>query len=715
MLQTPRLPPPSMPAVRVLVVAASCACVLAQSCPRPVPPAAGFATQLDPVVPVTYSDGYQTFGSLIRPAVAAPTCGWPVVVFVHPLGQTRADDLGLQLTIAAQGYAVWSYDVRAHGQALAANPTHPQAGSTLWGPIERIDLAEQILFVANNASWVGSVDASRVAVVGSSQGGVHAWNAAAWSGHALTVPGRPAVTFPVISCVVANDYVSEPIQDWIRDDQLWSSWFLEAIAGSFPGTPIDVGFLQTARTAFLNQDPQGLLQAFAAEGRSIVGNLLTSTVPVLYSHAYHDRIDSPLPTLALMQNMLAPRRAMLSTIGHNTPQNLHERAFRDGVILRWLHRFLWGELNEVDIEAPFVLSELPLSRSVREDVNYAWSRHHGGDPLLANTPLRLFLHDDQALRDVPPTAPQAPATIDQVVDPLATTFSPAAYLNNATLRGLQSVLAACPLDEVVYATTVVDERQIDASATVHLRLVPDRADWMLAALLTIEPPGVGAEEVMLTSSAIASSNSLPGIAEDREFRLPPVAARVPAGAIVRLRLRNLWVRESPMAQALEVAPRFHDFHVAIEHGGATGGSWLDLPLHPVRPKLSTTTTWFPLATAPVVSLSVRGGAARAGNPYFLTTGVSGHLPATPFLNDVMPLESDWLVGIVSAAWVQPEFTNFLGILDANGDATAAMDFGIHAPLPPELTGLRLSYAAFVFDSVLGLTGAASNACDVFLQ
>jgi alpha-beta hydrolase superfamily lysophospholipase len=675
----------------------------------------GFGTQLDPVVPVTYSDGYQTFGSLLRPNVPPPTCGWPLVVFVHPLGRTRADDFGLQTMIAAQGYAVWSYDVRAHGQALAANPTHPQGGSTLWGPIERIDLAEQILFVGGNVAWTGSVDATRVAVVGSSQGGVHAWNAAAFSGQPLTVPGRPTLTFPAIACVAANDYVAEPIQDWLRGGLLWSSWFLEALAGSFPGTPIDAAFLQTARNAFLNQDPASLLQAFDLEGRGIVGHLQVSTVPVLYSHAYHDQIDSPLPTLALLQTMPGPHRAMLSTIGHNTPQNLHERAFRDGVILRWLHRYLWAEQNEVDVEPPFVLSELPLERSLREDVNYPWSRHHGVDPLLVNAPLRLFLHDDLTLRDVAPTVPQALASIDQVVDPQATTFTPADYLNNATVRSLTGVLAACPLDEVVYATTIVDERQIDASAAVHLRLVPDRADWMVAALLTVQPPGVGTEEVMLASAAVASATSLPGIAEEHDFRLPPVAARVPAGGIVRLRLRNLWVREAPMAMTLEVAPRFHDFHVGVEHGGPTGGSWLDLPLHPVRPKLSTTTTWFPLATAPAVNLSVRGGVARAGNPYFLTTGVSGHLPATPFLNDLMPLENDWLVGIVSAAWVQPEFTNFLGILDANGEATATMDFGVHAPLPPALTGLRLSYAAFVFDSMLGLSGAASNACDVFLQ
>ena len=87
---------------------------------------------------------------LIRPAVPPPSCGWPLVVFVHPFGQTRADDIGMQMAIAGQGYAVWGYDVRGQGQAFGANPTHVAAGSTLWGAVERCDLAEQIQFVGSN-------------------------------------------------------------------------------------------------------------------------------------------------------------------------------------------------------------------------------------------------------------------------------------------------------------------------------------------------------------------------------------------------------------------------------------------------------------------------------------------------------------------------------------------------------------------------------------
>ena len=687
--------------------------VVAQSCPRPVPPAAGHVLATDPVVAVTYSDGYQAFSSLIWPNVAPPTCGWPLVVFVHPLGSTRADDLTLQALIAGQGYAVYSYDVRGHGQSLAANPTHPNAGSTLWGPIERCDLAEQILFATSNPTWAGTIDGTRVAVVGSSQGGVHAWNAAAWSGRPLAVPGRAPLTFPTIACAVASDYVAEPIDDWLRGGLLWSSWFLEAIAGSYTGLPIDPALVAAARAAFVNQAPQQLLTHFANEGRAVAPELLTSTVPVLYSHAYHDRIDSPLATLTLLQSMTAPRRVLLSTVGHNTPANDAERAFRDGILLRWLHRFLWQEANEIDLEEPCVLSEMPLPRLLREDPAFAWSRHHGNDPLVSTNPARFYLHDDLQLRDLPLPAPVPSASLHQTIaNP--TTFTPVDYLDQPTVRDLNNLLQVCPLQELVYTTVVNDERQLASSAALHLRVVPQATDWMLAALLSIEPPGPFTEEVMLSSQGFGNSASTIGVAEEHDVILPPVAARIPAGSILRLRVRNLWLRESPMARQLEVAPRFHDFQVDVQHDDGVGRSWIDVPLQPVRPKLATETTWYPLATAPVVDLLVRAGTERAGNIYYVATGISGHVPGTPFLNDVIPLQDDWLEGVVTGAINQPQFLGFFGLIDAAGEATATLDFSAFAPLPPELTGFRLSFATFVFDASLA-GGAASNPCDLFLR
>ncbi len=691
--------------------------VQAQVCAPPTVPPGGFATLVDLFVPVTYSDTYQTVGSMIKPDVTPPTCGWPLVVFVHPLGQNRGNDLAFQTTVASQGFVVWDYDVRGHGAAanIPGNQTLPHVGSTLWGPIERVDLAEQIQFVLNEPGYAGLVDGQRIAVVGSSQGGAHAWFAAALSGQTIDAPDRPTTLFPTIACVVASDYAADPVEDWVRGGTLFGSWFIEALSGSYTGVPFDQTFVQTCRNAFLAQDPQGLATTLTNDGRSLAALLATTGTKVLYSHAYHDSIDSPLSSLRVLATMAAPHRAILSTIGHNAPLNHAEREFRDSLTIRWLRRWLWDEPNEVELESPFVLAELPLERVVRDDPTTAWSRHHGDDPLQPVSAPRYYLYGDLHLDEVEPTTAQPPVTIAQVIDPTVTNFTPADYLNDPTVRDFQYVQSVCPVSEMIYTLIVPSEVQIAAPPRLHLRVVPDHAEWQLAALLTVEPPGPGAEGVMLTSQGIGSLNSTVGVAEEHDLVLPPIAARIPAGSTIRLRVRTMWLREDPMPHSLEVAPLFHDFAVEIQHGDSTNGSWLDLPLEPVRPKLATTSTWLDVVAPTPVTLFLRGGVARDGYPYFATVGLSGQRPVTPYLGEDLPIDLDWLVLTSAGSAPTAFFSGFLGFLDGNGDATATLDLTSIAPLPSALVGFHLTATAFVWDGPWAPTGAAANPCDIAMR
>jgi len=686
----------------------------AQTCLRPEPPYGGFPTQFELVVPVDYSDDYLTFGTLISPQAPPPSCGWPLVVFVHPLGQNRAFDQDLQLSIASQGYAVWTYDVRGHGQAVAANATHPQPGATLWGPTELLDLAEQIAFVSGNVAWAGAVDTTRVAITGSSQGGGHAWSAAAWAGQTVQVGSRPPRVMPSVRCVVAHDMVADASDDWVRDGVMWSTFFTNVIAGEYAvmGVPFDATLVADARAAFLAQDPAPLLAAFAAAGRSNNAQLATCAVPLLYTHSYHDFVGDPLAGLVALQSMPAPHRALLGTGGHGTPANAAERSFRDAMTLRWLNRYLWDVPNEVEFESPCILAELPLSTVQRDDLSSAWNRAHLEDPLAPATTTRWFLHDDLTLAEEPPVEPQVAGPVLQVIDALAVDFDPAGWLDQPTVRDLGNVLQACPLHERVYSFTTANETQLEHAARVHLRLVPDRAEWMLAALLTVQPPENGAPEVMLTSRAIASRASVADVAEEREFVLPPVATRVPAGSIVRLRLRNLWLDEYPMTAGLMTVPLFHDFRVDVVHGDATTGSWIEVPLQPVRPKLVSTTTTLDLATLPAFDMHLRGGVDRAVFPYLLAVGMGGQLPMIPYLGEMVPVEPDWMVGVSVASMQAPFFTGFLGFLDAEGEAIGHLDFSSIAPLPGFLAGWSLTAAGFVWDGEFAPTGAPTNALDV---
>lgn len=694
-----------------LCALATCALAAAQSCLRPSPPPGGHTLTGEPVVPVTYSDGYTTFGAMTFPEGQPPACGWPLVVYVHPLGQSRGHNVEFQLAIAREGYAVWSYDVRGQGQGALVNPTHPNLGTSLWGPAERLDLAEQIAFVAAEPQWQGLVDASRLAVVGESQGGAHAWQAAAFGGTVVQVPGRPPMTLAQPLCVVAFDLVADPIDDWLRGGTLFSSWLVEAL--DYQGLPFDPAFIAMCRSAFVQQDPAALEAALLAEGRAVGPALAASNVPVLYSHAYFDTVDGPLHGIERIEAMSSPRRVLLSTVGHGTPYNVAEHACREVTAIRWLHRFCWSEQNEVEAEAPFVLAEMPLDAALRDDPAHLWSRTHAVDVVPAPAPERLFLHGDFTLREVPPTTPQPDAIIEQTIDPTATLFQPQTYLDDASVRAMANVLAACPLREVVHTWSLTDERRIDKSPIVHLRLVPDQAAWQLAIALTAQPPG--GDEVMLTSRGIGSRTSAPGVAWVGDVRLPPIAAVLPAGTVLRLKLRNLWLRDSPMPGGLEVAPLFADFRVAVQYGGDPAASWLELPLAPVRPRVVVDGTTFDLGAPGIVAGEVRGGLSRAGWPYFAVVGLAGQLPGTPYLGDVVPIDPDWLAIASAGSLGAPVFQGFLGFLGTDGDAPFALDLSGLPALPQALNGWSFTFTAFVWDGPWAGSGAAANPVDVLLR
>ncbi len=695
-----------------VALASTLAVSVSAQCVRPTPPPGGLPVTHTLSVPVVYSDGYSSNASLLLPDGPAPSCGWPLVVYVHWLGGTRFEELPLQLLIAGQGYAVWSYDVRGQGETVLANAGHPNGGSTLWGPIERHDLAEQVDYVANELTWQGIIDPTRLGVIGSSQGGGHAWAAAALSGELLTTPGRTSMTFPIVRCVLPRDLVANPTDDWLRHGELFSSWWVEAITGSYAALPLDPTLVQDARTAFITQDPASLQAAWLAEGRDLAGRLGVTTVPVFYSHAYFDTVSGPMSALRQLELMPGSVRSMLGTLGHGVPSNDLERAANENLTLRWLHRYLWDDANEVELEPPHRLSMLPLDATERDDPSFAWNRTTAHDLTPATLADRFYLHDGFEMSLSLPTGPQSAAAIVQAIDPQATSFNPADYFDQPSVRTIANVLAACPLDEKVWVMILQEDQQLLRSPAVHLKIVPDAASWMLAVSLTVEP--IGGDEVLLASDVIASRNSVVGIVEQHDLRLPPISAHLPAGATIRLRLRNLWLDEFPMQQRLAVAPLFTDFGLDILMGAPPASSWLELPLQPLSAKLIVDRRAIDLTTAPQVTATIRGGAAHSGDPYFVAVGISGIVPATSYLGEVVPLDGDWLT-VASAGSSAVYYTGFLGMLDGNGETSCALDYSSVAPLPQILNGYQLTMAAFIWDYAWAPTGESTNACEIMLR
>ena len=154
-------------------------------CTDPPAPRSGFQRIFEKDKPVTYSDGYKTLANVLYPDATPGSCGWPVLVLVHSLNASRNTPSAEAVGLAAAGFMVVTYDVRAQGDARGNNPGK---GSKLWALDEWIDLAEIIEWTGS--TYPGKADLSRVAVFGDSQGAMHSWAAAAYSGRTLPPNSR---------------------------------------------------------------------------------------------------------------------------------------------------------------------------------------------------------------------------------------------------------------------------------------------------------------------------------------------------------------------------------------------------------------------------------------------------------------------------------------------------------------------------------------------
>src|SRR5512132_1457213 len=123
---------------------------------------------------IRMSDGVERAATYFQPTGTPPAAGWPAVVLLHGLGQTRnssdfvnwsPNSMAAQY-LAPEGYAVLTYDARAHGQSGGL--------FTLDGPRELADLRELLTWLTTKHP----VDAAHVGAYGASYGGGLVWRAA---------------------------------------------------------------------------------------------------------------------------------------------------------------------------------------------------------------------------------------------------------------------------------------------------------------------------------------------------------------------------------------------------------------------------------------------------------------------------------------------------------------------------------------------------------
>jgi predicted acyl esterase len=293
---------------------------------------------------VTMSDGVRIAASYFEPKGTPPASGWPAVVLLHGLGQTRnlsdfvnwSPNLMAQKFLAPEGYAVLTYDARAHGESGGQ--------FTLDGPRELQDLRELLAWLTTQHS----VDALHVGAYGASYGGGLVWRAAA-EGLPLAAIAPAATWTDLRDALAPQGHVRAGIvlgfsQDIPRERYGPEELRLITDAISETNVPAIRAYLATRST------------------RSQLGRV---RVPTFILQGRRDFAFDADQAIAAFRLLKGPKRLYLGDFGHapatNPPAEFDYAAVQ---VRMWFDRFLKGIPNGIDKRPPIEIAPDPWGKPV---------------------------------------------------------------------------------------------------------------------------------------------------------------------------------------------------------------------------------------------------------------------------------------------------------------------------------------------------------------
>ena len=293
---------------------------------------------------VTMSDGVQIAVSYFQPVGTPPAAGWPGVVLLHGLGQTRnrsdfvhwsPNSMAAQY-LAPEGYAALTYDARAHGDSGGQ--------FTLDGPRELADLRELLTWFTT----LHPVDAHHVGAYGASYGGALVWKAA--------VEG-----FPFAAITPTATWTD--LQDALAPQGLVRAGIVFSFSQDIPQDRYGPEEKQLLSDAIAERNIPAL-RAYIAS-RSTRPQLGTIRIPTFILQGRRDFAFDANQAIAAYHRVRGPRRLYIGDFGHTPAPNPPDEFNYAALELRaWFDRFLKGIPNGIDKRPPVELAPDPWRQPI---------------------------------------------------------------------------------------------------------------------------------------------------------------------------------------------------------------------------------------------------------------------------------------------------------------------------------------------------------------
>lgn len=474
---------------------------------------------------VTMNDGVRLDTSVCIPEAEAPTDGWPAILFVHGHGDTgsKAATLDQARHYAGRGYLTVCYSVRGQGCS--------EGLSFHLGPREIFDLQDMLDWILSDLP----VHSQKVAVVGSSQGGWHAYMAAAHH--------------PQVATVVPQNIFTDFAQFAVRNGCL-TRWF----------------FTRTMRRRIMTAGLQDLARQWAIAGqwqrlqewvRPTSPRLFADRIrcPVFILHGWHDMGMPPNEVIALFQRLDVPKKLYLGGGGHDGQDSAQADQLRQTLIERWLDHWLKGEETGI-LDEPLI----------------CYARRPGWDHVTVDAlptadvqPQTFYLHAGGSLQRQAPVRPDTHANVNNV--PLDPDYT----LSSAIYDDMAGVPAAWAREAVAFESEPLpDALEILGAPGARFHMLANRPAFQVhAQLYDVAADGTA---TLISRGHFGTRQADPGRHVTVEIPLRAIGYAVDGSHRLRLTVSNYDIDY--------VFPYFEPFCARLYHDN-THPSFLTLPVRPL--------------------------------------------------------------------------------------------------------------------------------------
>ena len=364
----------------------------------------------------------------VLPTTPPPVQGYPAILLVHGFGGSKNDNRAVALDYARRGYASAAYSVR--GQGSSGGQFDFFGSDAILG-----DLRAMIDFTAG----LPAVNPDRIGVEGGSQGGIHAWMAAA---HRMNVRA--------VSSIIANGRFEE---DWMANGAM--NWMFAAAMKSD-----QVRVVQSLRDAVNHAIETGDhddIRSFLGT-QSTTGMEQSVSTPVAMYVSYHDGFFDPGAALRQTKQLPGARRIVLYPGGHSLPADPGTAGYIQELRNRWWSYWLKdnsADASVIDKDSTVVLfdgaTNVPRAFSAADSAY--WIGSSAFTPPGIGTS-KLYLAAD-SIRPLPRPASQ-PIVLPYIVLIGSTPYS----VRSAPLEE-DMVIASIPGNARIYATATSLRYQVN--------------------------------------------------------------------------------------------------------------------------------------------------------------------------------------------------------------------------------------------------------------